>query len=362
MESRMPLTPRLAAISLIAAVGILPLAACNRAASDAPADTATATTAPGGIVVAEDNFIRAETDRMFGDFLKLSGGVNKLAHIRKPTPLDKQTVVRMNRDTIYSAAIIDTSEGGTITLPPAPDGRYISVHLIDNDHYDLGVFNAAGTHALPKGVGHVAALFRVQVFDPNDAAELARLNAWQDGLKIEAAGAKPFAPGNWDKTSLDAVRGSLEISCRRFPNFEKAMMPRGKPDPEQRLCAAAGGWGLLPASQATYFSYPGNHPITECRTATYQVPKNKAFWSIQVYDKTGFIASENSTLNSRRAKLNPDGTFTAFFGSKALCGDVPNRLDVSEGWNFMMRVYQPDPDTVLGGRYTLPATAVVAKG
>jgi hypothetical protein len=199
------------------------------------------------------------------------------------------------------------------------------------------------------------------VFDPNDAGEMARLNAWQDGLKVDAKASKPFAPGSWDKASLDSIRTGLEASCRRFPNFEQAMLPRGKPDPDQRLCAAASGWGLLPASQATYFSYAGGHPITACRRATYQVPKNGAFWSIQVYDKTGFIASENSTLNSRRAKLNQDGTFTAYFGSKELCGDVPNRLDVSDGWNFMMRVYLPDPETVLGGRYTLPATEVVPK-
>ena len=42
-------------------------------------------------------------------------------------------------------------------------------------------------------------------------------------------------------------------------------------------------------------------------------------------------------------KLNRDGTFTAFFGSKKACGDVPNRLDTPKGWNFMMRVYRPAP-------------------
>jgi hypothetical protein len=358
-EAAMIRRPFLSSLGLCAALAMLP--ACNKAPDDTAADHAPAT-APAGTLVTKDNFIRAETDRMFGDFLKLSGGVNRLAHIRKPTPLDQQTVVRMNRDTIYSASIIDSSQGGTVTLPPAPDGHYISVHFIDNDHYDLGAINTPGTHPIPKTDGHIAALFRIQVLDPNDAAEIARLNAWQDGLKIDAKASAPFAPGSWDKPSLDQVRAGQESSCRAFPNFEKGMMPRGMADPDQRLCAAAAGWGLLPATQATYFSYAGGHPITECRRATYQVPKNGAFWSIQVYDKTGFIASENSTLNSRRARLNPDGTFTAHFGSKELCGDVPNRLDVSDGWNFMMRVYKPDPATVLGGRYTLPATEAVPKG
>jgi hypothetical protein len=41
------------------------------------------------------------------------------------------------------------------------------------------------------------------------------------------------------------------------------------------------------------------------------------------------------------------------FGSKAVCGDVPNRVDVTEGWNFLMRVYRPGP-TVLDESYKLP--------
>jgi hypothetical protein len=51
--------------------------------------------------------------------------------------------------------------------------------------------------------------------------------------------------------------------------------------------------------------------------------------------------------------MNADGTFTVHFGSKEACGDVPSRLDVSEGWNFLMRVYRPGP-SVLDGSYKLP--------
>jgi hypothetical protein len=43
---------------------------------------------------------------------------------------------------------------------------------------------------------------------------------------------------------------------------------------------------------------------------------------------------------SAKVKLNPDSTFTDFFGSSKFCGDVPNRLDVTEGWNFLNRVYR----------------------
>ena len=45
--------------------------------------------------------------------------------------------------------------------------------------------------------------------------------------------------------------------------------------------------------------------------------------------------------------------FSVYFGSKDACGDVPNPLDVSEGWNYLMRVYRPGA-SIVDGRYTLP--------
>lgn len=77
------------------------------------------------IPVNVDNFARAETHRMFAG---MTGGapVNTLIHRREPTPIDAQDVIRMNRDTLYSAAIVDISDGATVTIPDA-GGRYLSV-------------------------------------------------------------------------------------------------------------------------------------------------------------------------------------------------------------------------------------------
>ena len=60
------------------------------------------------------NFIRAESDPYFDDLVARSGGVNRWHHAREPTPIDKQAVVRMNRDTLYSDAILDVSQGATV--------------------------------------------------------------------------------------------------------------------------------------------------------------------------------------------------------------------------------------------------------
>ena len=86
------------------------------------------------VKVTPETYIRAETDRQFDVVVKMAGGVNRLFHFRSPTPLDRQNVIRMNRDTLYSMGVVDTSKGATITVPPLPKDRYASVYLVDNDH------------------------------------------------------------------------------------------------------------------------------------------------------------------------------------------------------------------------------------
>jgi len=89
--------------------------------------------------VTPETYIRAETDRTFYNASQMAGGVNKMFSFRNVTPLDRQTVVRMNKDTLYTVALVDTSKGATITVPEMPAGRYFSVLLLDNDHYCPGV-------------------------------------------------------------------------------------------------------------------------------------------------------------------------------------------------------------------------------
>jgi hypothetical protein len=50
--------------------------------------------------VTVDNYVRAESDVSFAGVVKM-GRFGKLAHLREPARLDKQFVVRPNRDTLY---------------------------------------------------------------------------------------------------------------------------------------------------------------------------------------------------------------------------------------------------------------------
>ena len=308
--------------------------------------------------VTPESYIRAESDRQFGEVVKMAGGVNRLYHFRRPTPLDKQNIVRMNRDTLYSMAVVDTSKGATIIVPVISNDRYASVYLVDNDHYCPLVIYSSGTHELPKDSKYLGVGVRIQVFNPTDADEVALVNKLQDQFIIKANSADPLPEFKWDLQSLKELTVQYEKESAQYSSWQGMMGPRGKVDEKTRHIAAAAAWGLFPEWDATYLNYNGGHDYRICNKATYQVPENEAFWSITVYGSDGFMKSENNIVNSSNVKLNADGTFTVYFGSKETCGDVPNRLDTTEGWNFLMRIYRPGK-SILDGSYKLPRAAPV---
>jgi len=307
-----------------------------------------------GVIVTPETYIRAETDRAFTGSIMQSGGVNVFKHDRTPPPVDQQPIVRMNKDTLYSGAIVDTEGGATVTVPEIAGGRYVSVLLIDNDHYVPSVIYSAGIHKLPQDSKYLGIIIRLQVFDANDPVEIAEINKLQDQILITANSADPFPPFKWDMESLKTLTTQYEKEASQLENYNGLQGPRGKLAKENsRHLAAAAAWGLFPEQDAIYLNYNGDHDDQQGYQATYQVPDNDAFWSITVYGSDGYMKSDNNVVNAANVKLNDDGTFTVYYGSKEVCGDVPNRLDITEGWNFLMRIYRPGP-SVVDGTYKLP--------
>jgi|SRR5580658_4000938 hypothetical protein len=69
------------------------------------------------VPVTVDNFARAESDLYFGAIVK-KDGFGKFEFTRTPSLIEAQTIVRMNRDTLYGAAVFDLDGGPvTVTLP-----------------------------------------------------------------------------------------------------------------------------------------------------------------------------------------------------------------------------------------------------
>lgn len=311
--------------------------------------------------VTEQNFIRAESDRYFHTFVRSAGGkLNTFFHVRQPTPLNRQAVVRMNRDTLYSGAVVDTAGGATVTLPAMPDGRYASILVLDNDHYATQVFYQPGTHAIVSDTRYVVVAARIEVKHIDDAAEIALVNRLQDQLRIEARSAEPLPPFAWDSASLDALRARYEQEFQQ----QKLYAPdwqgkRGEANDKTRHLAAAGAWGLFAPRDAVYLNYTSNQAASGCYRATYAVPEHGAFWSITVYGHDGFMKSERNIVNQNNVQLDSDGRFTVHFGAQAACGEARNRVDITDGWNFLMRIYRPGPP-VLAGRYVLPEVTAIA--
>lgn len=152
-----------------------------------------------------ENYIRAQTDRQFSEITKMPGGVNRFFHFRKPTPLDKQNIVWMNRGTLYSMAGVDTSQGATITVPELHKGRYASVFLVDNNHYCPFVIYGSGEHELMKDTRYLGVGVRIKIFDPEDEEEVALINQLKDQFVIEAASQVLPSPLPWDLTSLKTL-------------------------------------------------------------------------------------------------------------------------------------------------------------
>ena len=65
------------------------------------------------------------------------------------TPIDKQDVIRINRDTRYSIGVFDLTNPLTITLPDTK-GRFISMQVINEDEYTKSVKYNAGDYTITK--------------------------------------------------------------------------------------------------------------------------------------------------------------------------------------------------------------------
>jgi hypothetical protein len=306
------------------------------------------------IHVNADNFTRAETDRMFRDLQHKAGGVNRFVHNRTPAAIDDQTVIRLNRDTLYSFAVVDATAGATLTLPEHGD-RYLSAMVLDQDHHVEAVFHDAGAHELSAarlGSPHVVVAVRTLV-DPGDADDLAAVHEIQDAVGLTAASAVAFDYPDYDTGSLDETRDALLALARNLTSFDRTFGTRDEVDPIRHLIGTAAGWGGLPTSEAVYVSEDPRLPVGRYELTVGEVPVD-GFWSISVYNAAGFFEPNDRdayTVNSITGVRNPDGSTTVRFGD--FPPGTPNAIPVTEGWNYLVRLYRPHPE-VLDGSWTFP--------
>jgi hypothetical protein len=304
-----------------------------------------------------ENFVRAESDHMIRQNLASFGReVGELNHIREPTTPDNQPVIRMNQDTFYSGTVLDLSEPVEITLPEA-DGRYMSMHVVNQDHY-MFVETGAGTYRMTEDdVGTRFALVIIRTFvHVRDPEDVRKAHEAQDGIRLIGGGSGPFEAPEWDVEQLAVIRKALNDVAALGFSTAYAFGREDEVRPVDHLIGAAAGWGGLPRTAALYVldSVEENDGVTPHAVTVGDVPVD-GFWSVTVYNADGYLEANDlgvNSYNNHSAEPNADGTFTIHFGG---CDDGRvNCIPISPGWNYAIRLYQPREE-ILGGRWTFPA-------
>lgn len=315
------------------------------------------------LAVNVDNFKRAETDAYFSKFVA-QGGLAKFGHARELTPIDKQDVIRSNRDTLYSTAVVDLDAGPVTIVLPDASKRFMAMQVINEDHYTPMVVYKGGAHTFTRSqIGTRYVLFLVRTFvDPNDPADLTAVHQLQDSIKAQQARTGRFEVANWDATSLKKIRDSLNALATANGGLDSARMfgSKDKVDPVQHLLGTAAGWGGNPVTDAYYAGIepPKNDGKTVYRLTVKDVPVD-GFWSISVYNKDGFFEKNSRNLysiNNVSAKPAADGSVTVQFGGCE--GTVVNCLPITPGWNYLARMYRPRQE-ILDGTWKFPEAKAV---
>lgn len=319
----------------------------------ASAVTASAQEKP--IPVNISNFVRAETDLYLGKAVA-DGAFAKLRHRREPTPIDKQDVVRMNRDTLYSNGVFDLDAAPvTITLPD-PGKRFMSMQVISQDHYTTEVVYAPGRFTYTRdqvGTRYAFVIIRT-LADPQRTVDVSAANTLQDAIRVEQARPGTFSVPTWDTESQDKARDAL-LALGSLGGTSVMFGHKADVDPVSFLIGAAAGWGGNPPSAAVYNGvFPKQADgKTVHRLRVKDVPVD-GFWSISVYNAKGFFEKNDLglySLNNLTARPDADGAITIQFGGDPEA--APNHLPITPGWNYTVRLYRPR-QSVIDGSWKFP--------
>ena len=309
--------------------------------------------------VSPDNFVRAESDVYFGNIVN-GGAIGAMHHFRELSPVDDQLVIRQNRDTLYSVGVFDLDAGPVTVALPDSAGRFMSLQVITEDHYVPTVVYAPAELTITRadaGTRYIAAAIRTLV-DPQDTADPDAVHALQDAVAVAQAGPGNFEVPDWDPVSQKTVRDALIALSTTVPDSKRTFGRRDDVDVVRHLIGAAYAWGGNPERDAFYLTVvPAANDGRTVHTLTVKEVPVDGFWSITVYDRSGYFAPnpQNAySVNDITAAKEADGSTVVRFGGE----QGPNLLPIGEGWNYIVRLYRPRPE-ILDGTWTFPAAQPV---
>lgn len=350
---RFPIISLLSCFLAISAAIAAPSSGQTEASSTGAASVESLDEKPLTLVNA-DNYAHAETSFQFERMYQRAGGINKLSHVRVPIPLDQQRNMQMNRDTIYSSAVIDISQGAHFSFPDAGD-RYMSVAIINEDNYTTAVYHGGGQVALTMDdheTPFVALIARVFV-NPGDPSDLETANRLQDQIDIKAASGQVYERVNYDVESRNTTRELFRLLGQGIDGASFCNGKRDEVKETRHMICAALGWGGLPSYEAVYETSPIRRPLGDYQLRLNDVPVD-GFWSISIYNEKGYFqknAYNTYSINNVVAEAEKDGSFIINFGEEKK--GRKNFLPIMDGWNYVARFYLPSRD-IQQGKWRFP--------
>jgi hypothetical protein len=325
-------------ILLTAAIFLVVGCADNAIDTSSPAENVIANHNP----VTAENYVQAETDWNFAA-QQAQAPINTWTHNDRATE-DNQTIIRSNVDVVYSLALIDVSEGATLSIPARENGALQLIHYMDENHLTHGVIYAGESVTvtpddLTSG-NYVYILARTKISDDYEETKAA-----QQSMVIDANSAEPYQAKGFDADEVIAYREKLigEVySGQVMPDaFNVFGATLNDVVYEDYYYGSAIGWGGLPPLHAQYTAFvKGQGSAAACQTITFPKPnldyENGGFFSLTTYNAASWIEGDNFYIDYNRMKDNGDGTMTIDFNC-----DTPYSVTVGEGWNGTFRLYKP---------------------
>jgi len=250
---------------------------------------------------------------------------------------------------VYSLALVDVSQGATLSIPKRENGALQLIHYMDENHLTHGVIFAGEsvtvTPADLTGGDYIYILARTRISD-----DLAETKAAQQAMIIDANSARPYPPRGFDPAEVVAFREKLiaeafggEVFDDNAPLDASRAFGATFDDVDQKdyYYGAAVGWGGLPPRYAQYTAFvKGQGSAAECQTIRFPKPNldydGGGFFSLTTYDAESWIAEDNFYIGQDRMLDNGDGTLTIDFNC-----DTPYSVTVRDGWNGSFRLYLP---------------------
>lgn len=293
------------------------------------------------IPVTMENYNQAVAAKYMGNWDKRDAD-KAIVHLPVLVPAgNKAPVVRMNQDSLYSAAIVRADENGMVHVGIDEGASvYVSVHVLDENSSSPAYFVGAGDHSVKIDTEYAFVIFRAGVEDKSD---LSGARAAQKLFHVDysaTVGHEYVAP-NYDVAQRDALTEKLKAD---FLESGKDFVYVGgldhNEDPLHIAQSNAQGWGGMPVELGVSNVYRNTRQFRGdvCQAVTFEEPDNKYFTSITLYDETGYmIDSSRFSINSYEWDKNEDGTVTVSFN----CGDgaINNLTTNGQDFNYSVRNY-----------------------